>query len=109
MMNPAEFFEAISFVNKHEQNVLEFYRNNIWESMRFQTMMTYNMTPGKHKALKDPKKICRFAWEKEEVQDVERQKAVLISIFGQPKNKRKRRRIVEKPLADLQKQVILPR
>lgn len=92
MMTPAEFFEAISFINKHEASVLEFYRNNIWESMRFQTMMSYNMIPGNRKPMKDPKKICKFAWDKDpEPQDVEKQKAILIGIFGAPKRKRKRR------------------
>lgn len=93
MMTPAEFFEAISFSNKHEASVLEFYRNNIWESMRFQTMMSYNMVAGNRKAIKDPKKICKFAWDKDivEPQDVEKQKAILVGIFGVPKRKRKRR------------------
>lgn len=92
MMTPAEFFEAISFINKQEVGILEFYRNNIWESMRFQTMMNYNMQAGKGKAIKDPRKICHFAWDKEiEPQDVDKQKAILIGIFGPPKKKRKRR------------------
>lgn len=92
MMTPAEFFEAILFINKHEASVLEFYRNNIWESMRFQTMMNYNMIAGNRKAIKDPKKICKFAWDKDPTpQDVEKQKAILMGIFGAPKRKRKRR------------------
>jgi hypothetical protein len=94
-MNPAEFFEAIEFANRHEQAILELYRNTAWESMRFHAMLQYNMTPGKHKAIKDPRKICQFAWEPEKEQSVETMKKVLIGVFGIPRKKRQRRTPVQ--------------
>lgn len=95
-MNPAEFFEAMNYANRHEQALLEVYRNTAWESMRFHAMLQYNMTPGKHKAIKDPQKICKFSWDPvKEPQSVDKMKAVLIGIFGTPKKKRQRRMPVQ--------------
>ncbi len=90
---PAEFYEAITYLDDKEKAILEFKRNNTWEAMRYQTMFWYNSQVKANDRVKHPADLFRFAWEKQEIkmQSVADQKRVLENMFGKCEPKRKRK------------------
>lgn len=80
-LTPIELHYALTYVNKRDEVMAEIVRNNIWESMRVQTTLLYNMLPYKKKPIDAPQKLIRFAWDKArpmKVQTPEEMKQVLM-------------------------------
>lgn len=90
---PAEFYEAITYLDEKEKAELEFQRNNIWEAMRYQTMFWYNTQVKRTQRVSNPQELFRFFWEKEEIkhQSPEEQKLVLEAMFGKCVKRRRKK------------------
>lgn len=90
---PAEFYEAITYLDEKEKAELEFQRNNIWEAMRYQTMFWYNTQVKRTQRVSNPQELFRFFWEKEEIehQSPEEQKLVLEAMFGKCIKRRRKK------------------
>lgn len=90
-MTPLEFTYAMQDWNKVKQLEVEEMNKTVFESMRFQTMLIYNMNPYRKKSLRKPSQLFKLPWEKAKAQTVGQMKTMLHALaaaFG-TKDKKK--------------------